>query len=204
MTGNVSWLQKDFIVIDRIHILGASGSGTTTLGAALAERWEAAHLDTDNYLWEPTDPPFQRTRPQEERCTLLAAALEAHCRWTLSGSLCCWGDIFIPRFELIIFLLIPTAIRLTRLRDRERQRYGAEALAPGGSMHATHTAFLTWAAAYDEGDKAMRSRQHHEQWLARLSCPCLRLEGPLTTAEQLTRVEEWVAEREARHRRVAR
>lgn len=204
MTGTVSGLQKDFIVMDRIHILGASGSGTTTLGAALAERLGAVHLDTDHYLWEPTDPPFQLTRAQEERCTLRAAALDAHPRWTLSGSLCCWGDMFIPRFELVIFLLVPTEIRLTRLRDRERQRYGIEALAPGGAMQATHVAFLNGAAAYEEGDNAMRSRQHHEQWLARLPRPYLRLEGPLTTAEQLTRVEEWWTEREAKNRRVTR
>ena len=199
----VSWLQKDHIVIDRIHILGASGSGTSTLGAALAERLGSVHLDTDHYFWEPTDPPFQRPRAREERCTLLTAALDAHPRWTLSGSLCCWGDLFIPRFELVIFLFVPTEIRLARLRERERQRWGAKALAPGGPMHATHVAFLNWAAAYDEGDNDMRSRGHHEQWLARLPCPCLRLEGPLTIAEQLTRVEEWVAERELKNRRAA-
>ena len=204
MRGSVSGLQKEFIVIDRIHILGAAGSGTTTLGAALAERWGGVHLDTDHYLWEPTDPPFQHVREREERCTLLAAALDAYSRWTLSGSLCCWGDIFIPRFELIIFLLVPTEIRLARLRERERQRYGTVALAPGGTMHAMHEAFLNWAAAYDEGDNEMRSRQHHEQWLTRLPRPYLRLEGPLTTAEQLTRVEEWWTERKVENRRVTR
>ena len=191
-------------MMDRIHILGASGSGTTTLGTALAERLGAAPLDTDHYLWEPTDPPFQRTRTQEERCTLLATALDAHSRWTLSGSLCCWGDIFIPRFELVVFLLVPTEVRLPRLREREHRRYGTEALAPGGAMHATHVAFLKWAAAYDEGGNDMRSRGHHEQWLARLPCPCLRLEGQLTTAEQLTRIEEWMTDRESKDKRVTR
>lgn len=189
-------------MMDRIHIVGASGSGTTTLGTALAERLGAAHLDTDNYFWEPTDPPFQQPREREKRCALLAAAFDTHPRWVLSGSLCCWGDIFIPRFELVIFLLVPTEVRLTRLRDRERQRYGTEALAPGGPMHTTHVAFLKWAAAYDGGDNEIRSRQHHEQWLVRLPCPCLRLEGPLTPTEQLTRVEEWGAKRESTNRRV--
>ena len=75
-------------MIDRIHILGASGSGTTTLGAALAERFGVIHLDTDEYFWEPTDPPFQHPRARKQRQTLLAAALDAHSRWTLSGSLC--------------------------------------------------------------------------------------------------------------------
>jgi len=42
-----------------IHILGASESGTTTLGRALKEKYEYAHFDTDDYFWIPTNPPIQ-------------------------------------------------------------------------------------------------------------------------------------------------
>ena len=37
-------------MIHRLHTLGASGSGTTTLGRALAERLQCPHFDTDDYL----------------------------------------------------------------------------------------------------------------------------------------------------------
>lgn len=36
----------------RIHIMGASGAGTTTLGKALAARLPHVHLDSDDYFWE--------------------------------------------------------------------------------------------------------------------------------------------------------
>jgi adenylate kinase family enzyme len=180
-------------MIDRIHILGASGSGTTTLGMTLSGRFGYAHLDTDDYFWEPTDPPFQGPRARHERQTMLAAAMDAHPRWVLSGSLCGWGDIFIPRFDLVIFLWVPTEIRCARLRERERHRFGTEALAPGGAMHDAHVAFMNWAAAYDEGGEDMRSRQRHETWLAALPCPCLRLEGLLAVEEQITRLEKALA-----------
>jgi adenylate kinase family enzyme len=180
-------------VIDRLHILGASGSGTTTLGMALSARFGYTQLDTDDYFWEPTDPPFQRPRDRDARQTLLAAALDVHPRWVLSGSLCGWGDLFIPRFDLVIFLWVPTEIRLARLRERERHRFGMAALAPGGAMHEAHVAFMTWAAAYDEGGEDMRSRQRHERWLAALPCPCFRLEGPLAVEEQLTRLTKTLA-----------
>jgi len=42
---------NDTTMIQRIHILGASGSGTTTLGRALAERLQCPHFDTDDYFW---------------------------------------------------------------------------------------------------------------------------------------------------------
>jgi adenylate kinase family enzyme len=180
-------------VIDRLHILGASGSGTTTLGMTLAGRFGYAQLDTDDYFWEPTDPPFQRPRARHERQTRLTAALDELPRWILSGSLCGWGDLFIPRFDLVIFLWVPPEIRLARLRQREQQRYGPEVLAPRGARHDAHVAFMNWAMAYDEGGDDMRSRRRHEQWLAALPCPCLRLEGPLTREEQVARLENVLA-----------
>jgi adenylate kinase family enzyme len=180
-------------MIDHLHILGASGSGTSTLGAALAQRFGYTHLDTDDYFWEPTTPPFQQPRERRQRQAWLGAALDAHPRWVLSGSLCGWGDIFIPRFDLVIFLLVPQEIRLARLKVREQQHHGADVLAPGGVLHDTHVAFMNWAAAYDEGSADMRSRQRHEQWLTALPCPCLRLEGPLAVEEQITRVAEVLA-----------
>ena len=102
----------------------------------------------------------------------------------LSGSRCGWGDIFIPRFDLVIFLSVPTEIRLARLEQREQRRYGSEALAPGGAMHEANVAFMNWAAAYGDGGDDMRSRRRHEKWLAALPCPCLRLDGPLAVEEQ--------------------
>ena len=42
----------------RIHIMGASGAGVTTLGRALADTLGLPHHDTDDYYWRPTDPPY--------------------------------------------------------------------------------------------------------------------------------------------------
>jgi adenylate kinase family enzyme len=33
-----------------IHVMGASGSGTTSLGRALSEKRDIAHLDTDDFF----------------------------------------------------------------------------------------------------------------------------------------------------------
>ena len=41
-----------------IHILGASGSGTSTLAKAISLRHGHRFLDTDDFYWKPTDPPF--------------------------------------------------------------------------------------------------------------------------------------------------
>ena len=161
----------------RIHITGASGAGTTTLGEHLARKLGCAHFDTDNFFWLPTDPPFQTKRDALERLRLLTAALSENDQFVLSGSLDGWGDPLIPLFTAVIFLDTPTEIRLARLRHREAIRFGRQAIEPGGKFHDHHREFLDWAASYDDGSMAGRSRRRHEAWLARLDCPVIRARG---------------------------
>ena len=47
-----------------VHVFGASGAGTSTLGRALTE-YGYTHLDTDDYYWKPTDPMFLASRPKD-------------------------------------------------------------------------------------------------------------------------------------------
>jgi adenylate kinase family enzyme len=168
----------------RIHISGASGSGTSTLGAALAARLGCVRLDTDDYYWEPSEPRFLVSRPIPERLRLLGADLDrAADGWILSGSLDGWGDPLIRRFERVVFLSAPTDLRLQRLHAREHQRLGA-AIEPGGPLHQKHRDFLDYAAAYETGQFVKmtgRYRARHDAWLARLPCPLLRLDGSEAT-----------------------
>ena len=115
-------------MIHRLHILGASGSGTTTLGRALAERLPCLHFDTDDYFWVPTDPPFTHQRERTERQRLLMDDVTAHNAWVVSGSLCGWGDVAISLFELVVFLWIPHNVRMARLHRREHARFGKRIL----------------------------------------------------------------------------
>jgi len=177
----------------RVHFVGASGSGTTTLAAALAARLDYSHLDTDTYFWLPSDPPFQHIREVEARTVMLRADLEKPGGWALSGSLCGWGDPFIPLFDLVVFLYIPKDLRMARLRAREVTRYGAETIAPGGAMHKGSTEFLAWAAGYDEGGLEIRSLRVHNEWLATLPGPVLRLERVASVEDNLVAVLDALA-----------
>lgn len=176
-------------MINRIHILGASGSGTTTLAKAISEKFGYRHLDTDNYFWHPTEEPFTQTRSVEERIHLLGPDLQKHDRWVLSGSLCGWGDVFIPYFDMVLFMWIPEELRIKRLEEREWQRYG-EDIAVGGKRHESYLTFMQWASMYDHAGLEVRSRALHEEWLATLPCPVVRLEGDLSMEDKLDHVKE--------------
>lgn len=177
----------------RLHTLGASGSGTTTLAAALCARHGWTHFDTDDFFWLKTDPPYTEMRPHEERQAMMMAALDGARDWVVSGSLCGWGDIFMPRFDLVVFLSVPTEIRLKRLTAREGGRYGPGGIEPGGRMHDAFIEFMAWTAQYDDGAPTMRSRARHEEWMATLLCPVLRLDGTRSAAELVVEFETKLA-----------
>ncbi|MBM9487725.1 AAA family ATPase [Pseudomonas sp. R11F] len=159
----------------RIHILGAAGAGTTTLGKAMAERLGVAYFDSDFFYWQQTPDPFTVARPRDERIRLLQEQTAGLHSWVLSGSLCGWGDPMLPQFTHVVFLRLDAETRLHRLRLREVQRYGDEVL-EGGNRHANSLAFLALAARYDDGNHSLRSLRRHETWLKALSCPVIRLD----------------------------
>ena len=185
---------------DGIHIFGASGSGTTTLGAGVADALAVAHLDTDDFYWRRTEPPFTEKRPVAERLSDLARAMDHRAgegagggvRWVLSGSLCSWGDPLLYRFSLAVFLRLDPSLRMQRLLARERARYGA-AIEPGGAMREAHLAFVDWAARYDDADTSIRSLAMHRAWMKTLPCPVLELDGALPAERLVDQVVDALA-----------
>lgn len=160
----------------RVHILGASGSGTTTLGAALAARLGHPHVDADSLFWLPTDPPFTTKRPRHDRQAMLHRLLPVSGEWVFSGSAPEWATALEPFYDIVVFLRLDPVVRMARLRRRQAVHYGAR-IEADGDMAAAHVEFLKWAAAYDVAGPEQRSLAVHEKWLATLKVPLLRLDS---------------------------
>ena len=172
----------------RIHVTGASGSGTSTLGAMLADRFDIPHFDIDDYFWMPTDPPYASMRPVEERIRLIEGILSGLESWILTGSCMGWGDGLVQAADLIVFLHLPGSVRLERLDRREAERFGSR-IDAGGDMHAIHIAFREWATQYEDPDFTGRSLAQHERWLECRTNRVLRLESLDTPQGLAERVE---------------
>ena len=168
----------------RIHITGASGSGTSTLGRCLADDFGVPQLDTDDYYWAPSDLPFTARRPAAERLALMRQACGSG-GWVISGSCDGWGDPLVLEADLIVFLTLPTPLRLARLKRRERRLFDAR-IGPGGDMERNHRDFLTWAASYDRPYFSGRSLNRHENWLAGLRMPVLRMRGDVPCGDMVS------------------
>ena len=173
----------------RIHVFGASGSGVTTLGRALAVRLrlEARHLDTDAFYWLETDPPFTAKRAPEERVRLIEAEIHRAPSWVLSGSLCGWGDTLMPRFTRAVFLRLDPDVRMARLAAREAERYG-DRIFPGGDLREHHLEFMAWARSYDVATAPTRSLDLHRRWMESLACPVCELDSDRSVADLVAAV----------------
>lgn len=173
----------------KVHLFGASGAGVTTLGEFLGAQLGVPYFDTDTYFWLPTEPPFTQRRPAASRNALLARDLAQHPSWLLGGSLVGWDEYWLTAFDLAVFLWLPPALRLARLRQREEVRYG-DAIRADPSRVAQSRAFLAWAAGYDDNTSGgSRTLANHTDWLGRFTCPVLALRGDLTVAERAARVQ---------------
>ncbi len=159
-----------------IHIYGASGSGTSTLGRKISDELGYKFMDTDDYFWKLTNPQYTKKHPKEERLELMRKDIAEADNVVISGSLTDWGDPLIPQFTLVIRLVADTEIRIARLRKREKEAFGNR-IAPGGDMYENHEAFIEWAKGYDTGGLDSRSKAKHDEWQKLLMCRQIVLNG---------------------------
>ncbi|MCH4887857.1 hypothetical protein EZV73_09750 [Acidaminobacter sp. JC074] len=175
----------------RIHIVGASGAGSTTLANALSNQLNIKALDSDDYLWLKTEPPFQTKRDLSKRVSMLENDFKVYQSYILSGSIYDWGDELLECFDLIVFLWLPPEIRIKRLINRDYERYG-DLIEVGNAHYDMHKAFIDWASMYDQGDTNIRSRKSHELWLKKATCKVLRIEGDFEVDKKIEMILDFI------------
>jgi adenylate kinase family enzyme len=106
----------------RVNVIGGSGSGTSTLGRSLAAALSIPHFESDDYFHSPSDPPFQHPRSAEERYRLICRDMMPEKNWVLSGGVAGWTPCPDLDFTCIVFLYVPTAVRLDRGQKAVRKR----------------------------------------------------------------------------------
>ena len=168
----------------KIIIFGASGTGKTTFGRSIAAQLNWPFLDSDDYYWERTNPPFEVKIPLEVRHKNLKTDFERHENVIVCGSLCTWNKFWNTAFDVGIFLRLPKAIRMERLSKREIERYG-ETLTTNKKMREKSIAFLEWATKYDDPTFDGHSITQHQNWVKNLDCPVVEINGDLTNEERL-------------------
>ncbi|WP_159612365.1 hypothetical protein [Glutamicibacter sp. JC586] len=173
----------------RLYIVGASGSGTTTLGSAVADAWSVPHADSDDYFWIPTNPPYTLVRPAAERVDLMESVFAPRPAWVLSGSVNGWGEKILQLCDAVVFMSLEVGQRRQRAEQRESIRRNGEAI-----DSEAFEEFMQWSQSYDDPQFHGRSRAKHEAWLATLDCPILRLDSTQSVQHLRDAVLSWEPE----------
>lgn len=166
----------------RVLVTGAAGSGTSTLAAAVAALVDGRAIEADDLYWLPTSPPYRDRRPADARRALAREALAAPGPLVMAGSVMGWGAEIEDAFDLVVFLHVPTALRLERLHEREMQRFGR-----------VDPAFLQWAADYDTGTTEGRDLSSHLAWLEARTARRVTLVGRFSVDEAVGKVARALA-----------
>jgi adenylate kinase family enzyme len=174
-----------------IHIYGASGAGTSTIGKYISDELGFYFMDTDDYFWQPTNPPYTTKRNKSDRVSLMRNDIFAHNNVVISGSLVDWGDELIPLFSLAIRVETDTKTRIERLIKREREQFGKR-IDRGGDMYENRLEFLNWAASYDDGGLGMRSKAEHDEWQNLLKCKRISIDGRMSVESNFQLIKQYL------------
>jgi len=155
-----------------INIFGASGSGSTTLARAVSKEFGFHHIDTDDAIWEKTDPPFTKRKSSNESLDYCNKELSIYHKNVISGSIIGFGESLKSHVDLFIYMNLPLETRINRIKQREQNRF-KERVLPGGDLYAQHLEFLDWVSQYEILDENVRSHKQHMKWLEDVNVPVI-------------------------------
>jgi len=177
--------------IKTILIFGASGSGSTTLAKAIEKNYGYHFIDTDDALWEKTDPPFTVQKKPEDTLAYVKSEMSIHEKNVLSGSIIGFGNELKTSIDFVIYLHLPLEVRIERIKTREQHRF-KERVLPGGDLYKQHLEFIEWVKLYDILDESVRSKKQHEKWLEDITVPILRINEVLSIDTLLSKVDPYL------------
>lgn len=116
-----------------ILICGLNGCGKSTLGEALAERMGYTWIDMEDCYFPKTDSryPYAAPRSQKEAEQILRERICQSDHFVLTAVKGDFADDIIAAFEKVLWIRVPQAIRMRRVRNRSYEKFGSRML-PGG------------------------------------------------------------------------
>ncbi|MBR2744604.1 MAG: AAA family ATPase [Clostridia bacterium] len=137
-----------------IYIYGASGAGSTTLGENISKKSNGDFYDTDIYFWKHYENHQQRM--DEMICDIKKCKKDLII---ITGSFWNWKCDYkwlIDHIDYYIRVMLDPEIRMQRLEQREKDRYGSR-IEIGGDLYEINKKRMEWAREYDNGGLDMRS-----------------------------------------------
>jgi adenylate kinase family enzyme len=125
--------------VKRVTVLGTSGSGKTTVAAALAQRLGVPHVEVDALNHGPN---WTEANPEELR-RRVEQAIAGHDGWVMDGGHeSKLGDFALERADTVVWLDLPLRVTLGRLRRRTSERIHGGVELWGGNRESWRNALV--------------------------------------------------------------
>ena len=127
----------------RIHVIGSSCSGKSSLAERLARTLALPLVELDALNWEPNWVGLSTTDPDEfERRLRDATADDA---WIVAGSYARFSErVFWPRLETVIWLDLPLPLLMARALTRSWRRWRSKQLLWGTNYERFWSQLMVW------------------------------------------------------------
>ncbi len=130
----------------RIHIMGNTSAGKSTLGARLARALDVPFVELDALNWEPGWVALTATNPDEFERRLRAATGGAG--WVVAGSYTSFSQrIFWPHLQTVLWLDLPLPQLLWRVLTRSWRRWRTKELLWGTNYERFWPQLMVWRKA---------------------------------------------------------
>ncbi len=127
----------------RIHVIGSSCSGKSSLAERLARSLAVPLVELDALNWEPNWVGLSATDPDEFEHRLRAAT--AGDAWIVAGSYARFSErVFWPRLETVIWLDLPLPLLLARALTRSWRRWRSRELLWGTNYERFWSQLMVW------------------------------------------------------------
>ncbi|MFS8523855.1 MAG: shikimate kinase [Limnochordales bacterium] len=127
----------------RIHIMGDSCAGKSTLGKRLARALSVDFVDMDDLNWQPGWVALAETDPGEFERRLAAAT--SGDGWVVAGSYTRHAQrVFWPRLDTVVWLDLPRPLLVRRVIARSWRRYRTKELLWGTNYERFWPQLMVW------------------------------------------------------------
>ncbi len=143
----VRHIEAGMPIGQRIHVIGNSASGKSTLAARLAEALDAAFVELDALNWLPGWVGLNETNPDEFERRIREATMGE--RWVVAGSYEKFSQrTFWTRLDTVVWLDLPMPLLLCRALRRSWKRWRSRELIWGTNYERFWPQLMIWRQNY--------------------------------------------------------
>lgn len=164
----------------RIVVCGGNGAGKSTLGRALSQALGLPFMDIEDYYFPKTDPHYlyKVQRSTEEVVSLLERDVQQDS-FVLAAVKADYSPLISERFTCAVFVEVPKEIRMQRIEERSRQKFG-DRMQPGGDLYQQEKRFFDLVQS--------RTEEPIRRWLETLHIPVICVDGRRPPEENLQKI----------------